>query len=149
MRYSYAMTKDALFQFFGAGMHFYKSARFNQPELNLVCFSWRRVELPLDEPDYRGTSPGSQYYQIGKDGKEEVFNLPLRMKSLSLELPFDLRRFKKHYLNMFGEHLLAHEIEAAMDNYYGDKQLLEAVFDQDYIELAFLINESRSGKTDL
>lgn len=138
------MTKDTLLSIFNSGRFDYRSVSLNEPEMNLLCFNWRQIHLPVEDIDYTGTIPLSTFCGIDENGKEELFRMPVRMKSFAIELPFDLRKFKRHYLNLFGEHLLAHEILRAMDKYYGDKQLLAAVCDLDYIELAFLINEKRT-----
>lgn len=133
------MNRESFFQLFGAGAFYYKSVCFAEPEEKLIVFTWKQINLCLDDLDYSNSLPSHSYSGYNEAGKEDRLDFPVSMNAFKVEFPFDLRRFKKHYLNMFGEHMLAHEILSAMGKYYGDRILLEAVYDQDYIELAFLV----------
>lgn len=142
------MNRSKFFQLFNTGKFCYQLVRFNEPGLNLIIFSWKEISLTLDDLDYSRSSPALSYTGYDESGNESRLDFPVRMKRCTVELPFDLKKIKNHYVNMFGELILAHDIQKAFHKYYGDKELLEAVYDQDYIELAFLVEaKHKKSKT--
>lgn len=143
------MTRENFFVLFKAGLHQYDKLYFVEPELALICIQWKRIHLPLDALSFDQCTPSSSYSDMDENGDVAIHNFPIRLKSFSVEFPFNLKSFKRHYSLLFGEHLLAHEIAKGLNAYYGDKAVLEALFDQDYIELSFLVENAKNNRNNI
>lgn len=140
------MTKTCFFQLLEYGYFHYDTVRFNEPDYKLLSFNWKQVKLTLEGLDYQSAPPTTCFLGFNKKGKEYQIQMPIQMKSLSVELPFDLKKFQNHYLSMFGEDILVHEIRLALNKHFGEKKLLKAFYEQDYSKLAFLVKEKHKKK---